>query len=199
MVTQQEINEKFMEVIRWLKAKGYSQSKICEKAKIAVNAISKIKNGHNNVGDETINKLCDAFDLNSDYIYGRSPYKTLREKSEATFMDQLKKTDEHKPPIKEAMLTTLDFSIMIENAVKAATAYANRTIAALEKQVADKDAQIEDLRRDIIQRDKTIEIQARRIQELESFTNQHIDEDVVSKWPFKIGVADERQLPKEQV
>lgn len=201
MVTQDEINGYFLEVIRFLKSEyGYTQEFIVEKAKLGKSAISKIKNGENNVGDKTISKLCDAFEfLNSEFFYGRSPYKTLPEKSKAAFMDQLKKTDEHNPPIKEAMPTALDFSIMIENAVKAATAYANRTIAALEKQVADKDAQVEDLRRDIIQRDKTIEIQARRIQELESYTNQHIDEDVVSKWPFKIGVADERQLPKEQV
>ena len=183
MVTQQEINEKFMEVIRWLKAKGYSQSKICEKAKIAVNAISKIKNGHNNVGDETINKLCDAFDLNSDYIYGRSPYKTLKELND--------KEECEKSNMQDVFHTSFDFSIIIEKAVEKATSFADETIASLKKQVADKDMQIEDLR-------KTIALQAQRIQELESYAKQYSDEDAIRNWPFKMGVADERKQPTEQ-
>ena len=91
MVKQEEINEYFLEVIRFLKSEyGYTQEFIVEKAKLGKSAISKIKNGENNVGDKTITKLCEAFkQLNPDFFYGRSPYKTIREKSEAKFEQSL--------------------------------------------------------------------------------------------------------------
>ena len=194
MVTQDEINGYFLEVIRFLKSEyGYTQEFIVEKAKLGKSAISKIKNGENNVGDQTINKLCRAFDfLNPDFFYGVSKYKTLREKHEAEFQSLLNNKEERPAPtVKDTFPTSFDFSVRIENAVKAATAYANKTIATLEKQVKDKDFQIGDLR-------MTIEFQAKRIQELESFAKQYSDEDVIRNWPFKMGVADERKQPKEQ-
>ena len=72
MVTQEEINEYFMEAIRYLKSQGYSQKDIVVKAGLAQNAISKIKNGENNAGDETIRKVAQAFRLNIPFFYGKS-------------------------------------------------------------------------------------------------------------------------------
>ena len=72
MVTQEEINEKFMEAVRHLKSQGYSQKDIVTRAGIAQNAISKIKNGENNAGDETIRKVAEAFRLNIPFFYGKS-------------------------------------------------------------------------------------------------------------------------------
>ena len=64
MVSQDEINSNFLDVIRWLKSEyGYTQAYIVEKAKLASNAISKIKNGKADAGDKTITKLCNAFNL----------------------------------------------------------------------------------------------------------------------------------------
>lgn len=84
MVSQDEINGYFLEVVRWLKSEyGYTQEYIVEQADLAQNAITKIKKGKANAGDETITKLCNAFKLNPDYFYGRSPYKTALEKAEA--------------------------------------------------------------------------------------------------------------------
>ena len=91
MVSQDEINSNFLDVIRWLKSEyGYTQAYIVEKAKLASNAISKIKNGKADAGDKTITKLCNAFNLNSDYFYGRSSYKTKLEESEAKLDENIR-------------------------------------------------------------------------------------------------------------
>lgn len=91
MVSQDEINSNFLDVIRWLKSEyGYTQAYIVEKAELAPNAISKIKNGKANAGDETITKLCNAFNLNSDYFYGRSSCKTKPEESEAKLDENIR-------------------------------------------------------------------------------------------------------------
>jgi transcriptional regulator with XRE-family HTH domain len=83
MVTQEQINDFFMEAVRYLKAKGYSQKDIVTKSGIAQNAISKIKNGENNAGDETIRKVAEAFRLNIPFFYGNSPHiSSLDEKRE---------------------------------------------------------------------------------------------------------------------
>jgi transcriptional regulator with XRE-family HTH domain len=83
MVTQEQINDFFMEAVRYLKAKGYSQKDIVNKAGLAQNAISKIKNGENNAGDETIRKVAEAFRLNIPFFYGNSPHiSSLDEKRE---------------------------------------------------------------------------------------------------------------------
>jgi len=77
MVTQEQINDFFMEAVRYLKSKGYSQKDIVTKSGIAQNAISKIKNGENNAGDETIRKVAQAFRLNISFFYGNSPHISL--------------------------------------------------------------------------------------------------------------------------
>ena len=66
-----------MEAVRYLKSKGYSQKDIVTKSGIAQNAISKIKNGENNAGDETIRKVAQAFRLNIPFFYGNSPHISL--------------------------------------------------------------------------------------------------------------------------
>jgi len=81
MVTKEEINGYFLEAIRRLKAQGYTQKDIVEAAGLSQNAISKIKTGQNNAGDDTINKLCNAFKLNPDFFYRGSQQFTLEEKT----------------------------------------------------------------------------------------------------------------------
>lgn len=81
MVTKEEINGYFLEAIRRLKAEGYTQKDIVKAAGLSQNAISKIKTGQNNAGDDTINKLCTAFNLNPDFFYRGSQQFTLKEKT----------------------------------------------------------------------------------------------------------------------
>ncbi len=65
---------------------------------------------------------------------------------------------------------------MIEKAVEKATAYADKTIAVLEKQVEDKDKEIDRL--------------LRRVQELDSIAKFYKDKNPLEDYPFDMGVAD---------
>ena len=168
MVNQEEINNKFIEIIRFLKSEyGYTQEYIVEKAKLGKSYISKIKNGEINAGDKTIAKLCDAFkQINPDFIYGRSPYKTKREEAEAKFEQTLKEVQciEHVPSQTNR-----------ENDLK------DELISQLKKQVQDKDDQLAD-------KERTIRLLEQKIEYLEAM--QHIDTDDILRSPFPVGVAD---------
>ena len=120
MVTKEEINGYFLEAIRRLKAKGYTQKDIVEAAGLSQNAISKIKTGQNNAGDDTINKLCTAFNLNPDFFYRGSQQFTLEEKT-------------HQSP-------------MIDNgsAINAALAAKDETIETLKARIVDLQRTIDD-------------------------------------------------------
>lgn len=186
MVNQEEINAHFIEIIQFLKSEyGYTQEYVVEKAKLGKSAISKIKNGENNVGDKTINKLCDAFkQLNPDFFYGRSPYKTVREKKEAEMEAELKKTQDYITHMddKPSLPPSFDLSLMIEHAVKAATAYADQTIAILKSQLADKDKMLAD-------KDDLITTLKSRIRDLElTIANNSLSD--IEHYPFHIGAAD---------
>ena len=186
MVNQAEINAHFIEIIQFLKSEyGYTQEYIVEKAKLGKSAISKIKNGENNVGDKTINKICDAFkQLNPDYFYGRSPYKTIREKKEAEMEEELKKTQDYITHMddKPTLPPSFEFSLMIEHAVKAATAYADQTIATLKSQLADKDKMLAD-------KDDIIATLKSRIRDLERTIAAERLSDI-DRYPFSIGAAE---------
>ena len=187
MVKQEEINANFIEIIQFLKREyGYTQEFIVQKAKLGKSSISKITKG-SNVGDKTINKLCEAFEqLNPDFFYGRSPYKTIREKKEA--MDaELKKTQEYITHMddKPALPPAFDFSLMIEHAVKAATAYADQTIATLKSQLADKENMLAD-------KDDIIATLKARISDLErTIANDRLAE--IDRYPFTMGAAEDNK------
>ena len=120
MVTKEEINGYFLEAIRRLKAQGYTQKDIVEAAGLSQNAISKIKTGQNNAGDDTINKLCTAFNLNPDFFYRGSQQFTLDEKT-------------HQSP-------------MIDNgsAINSALAAKDETIETLKARIVDLQRTIDD-------------------------------------------------------
>lgn len=172
MVKQEEINANFIEVIQFLKREyGYTQEFIVQKAKLGKSSISKIING-GNVGDKTINKICEAFEqLNPDFFYGRSPYKTIREKKEAEIEKELKKaqyfTAGMNAPVKH-----------VEN-----TSYADELIASLENQIKAKDDQLAD-------KNRIIKLLEQKIEVLEAM--QHLDkENPLKNYPFKMGVSDD--------
>ena len=132
MVTKEEINGYFLEAVRRLKAQGYSQKDIVKAAGLSQNAISKIKTGQNNAGDDTINKLCTAFNLNPDFFYRGSQQFTLEEKP-------------HQSP-------------MIDNgsAINAALAAKDETIETLKARIADLQRTIADKEDMIKSRDERI-------------------------------------------
>jgi len=139
MVTKEEINGYFLEAVRRLKAQGYSQKDIVKAAGLSQNAISKIKTGQNNAGDDTINKLCTAFNLNPDFFYRGSQQFTLEEKT-------------HQSPMIDngsainAALSAKDETI---ETLKARIADLQRTIADKEDMIKARDARIIALERQL--------------------------------------------------
>ena len=166
MVTKEEINGYFLEAVRRLKAQGYSQKDIVKAAGLSQNAISKIKTGQNNAGDDTINKLCTAFNLNPDFFYRGSQQFTLEEKTHQA------------PP-----------APMIDNgsAIKAALAAKDETIETLK-------ARISDLQQTIADKIEIIKARDARILELERRIAQINAEDL-SHYHFPIGAAEHSDKP----
>ena len=74
---------------------------------------------------------------------------------------------------------------MIEKAVEKGTAYADRRIASLEKQVMDKDDQLKE-------KDEMIAMLRHRIAELEAAQVIYDQRDPSKDYPFTTGVADKQ-------
>ena len=163
MVTKEEINGYFLEAVRRLKAQGFSQKDIVKAAGLSQNAISKIKTGLNNAGDDTINKLCTAFNLNPDFFYRGSQQFTLEEKT-------------HQEPTVP----------MIDNgsAINAALAAKDETIETLKARIAD-------LQRTIADKEDMIKARDERITALERQLAAAATSDI-SRYPFTIGAAEDK-------
>lgn len=187
MANQDEINGYFLEVVRWLKAEhGYTQEYIVEKAHLAQNAISKIKNGKANAGDETITKLCNAFDLNPEYFYGRSPYKSNIEKSRAGVDNEpMLAADLSKSNPQPAQV--IDPSSMV-NAIIAAN---NSALATKNELIAAKDDTIAGLKRELRDKDELIISLRQQLQQLQQLQRQ---QSHLSQYPYPTGVADDKKV-----
>ena len=167
MVTKEEINGYFLEAVRRLKAKGYTQKDIVEAAGLSQNAISKIKTGQNNAGDDTINKLCTAFKLNPDFFYRGSQQFTLEEKTH-----------------KISSAPTIDTS----SAINAALASKDETIETLK-------ARIVDLQRTIADKEEIIKARDARITMLERQLADAATSDL-AHYPFTMGAAEDNKRTK---
>lgn len=166
MVTKEEINGYFLEAIRLLKAEGYTQKDIVKAAGLSPNTISKIKTGQNNAGDDTINKLCNAFKLNPDFFYRGSKQFKMDEK-------------EQQP----ASAPTIDNG----SAINAALAAKDETIETLK-------ARIVDLQRTIADKEEIIKSREARIIDLERQLTVATTSDL-SHYHFSIGVAEDNKQP----
>ena len=164
MVTKEEINGYFLEAIRLLKAEGYTQKDIVKAAGLSQNTITKIKTGQNNAGDDTINKLCNAFKLNPDFFYRGSKQFKMDEK-------------EQQP----ASATTIDNG----SAINAALAAKDETIETLKARIVDLQHTIDD-KVDIIKAREA------RIVDLERKLAVATTSDI-TRYPFNVGVAEERE------
>jgi len=185
MVTKEEINGYFLEAIRRLKAEGYTQKDIVKAAGLSQNAISKIKSGQNNAGDDTINKLCNAFKLNPDFFYRDSKQFKMDEKEQQS-----------------ASESTLEPSTVINVLVADYTHQINRLEDDLKKKeiemeerLAEKDARIVDLQRTIADKEEIIKARDARIITLERQLAAATTGDL-SRYPFAFGAAEHKEQPK---
>jgi hypothetical protein len=125
--------------------------------------------------DSLFKNICEAypgvFDL--DYLLtGKGALLTVEEEVKN---EDIKKTANPTPAP-----SAIDYTFLIEKAVEKATAYADKTIAVLEKQVIDKDREIVTLNS--------------RIRELESIIKMQTTVNPLGKYPFPVGVADDGSI-----
>ena len=198
MVSQDEINSNFLDVIRWLKSEyGYTQAYIVEKAELAPNAISKIKNGKANAGDETITKLCNAFNLNSDYFYGRSQYKTKLEEIEAKLDENIRQAQasiQSQPYIDPSSQQNASISAYIQLTNRLSDDLKKKEIE-MDERLAEKDVRISELKDTIAAQEEIIKAREARIVELERQLAAATTGDL-SRYPFTMGVAEDNKQPQ---
>jgi transcriptional regulator with XRE-family HTH domain len=167
MVTKEEINGYFLDAIRLLKAEGYTQKDIVKAAGLSQNAISKIKSGQNNAGDDTINKLCNAFKLNPDFFYrGSKQFKMDKKKQQP------------------ASATMIDNG----SAINAALSAKDETIETLKARIVDLQRTIDDKVEIIKARDALIITLERQ---LAAATTGDL-----SRYPFTVGAAEYQDKSK---
>ena len=168
-----------------MKENSLNQAQVAELLNTKSGTFSDYKNGKKRASQEMYDRLARAFGgrLNMHYLTGKSEYMMLsnvpdEEIAEYELRDgnpdfDLMKQREHPKPQQPAM-STFDTSLLIEKAVEKVTAYADKTIAALEGQLADKD--------------KYIKLLEQKIEVLEAM--QHIDAGDILHSPFPVGVVD---------
>jgi transcriptional regulator with XRE-family HTH domain len=181
-------NELFRVAVDYLfrEKKVGSQKELAEKIGITEPSLSRVMNGGRTVSDKTIHKMNEAFGgiFNMAYFRGEDPHCMLLEDLIYYKQHPEERLVFEKPKVISTQIpTTSDLSILIEKAVEKATAYADKTIAALENQVEryekELDAKSEEIKR----------LQA-RIQELETVTTIIRYDDPEKEYPFPIGTAE---------
>lgn len=147
------------------------QKAVSQMTHIGEPTLSNIRNDRKIVSDKTIRKFMDAFPgiFNPEYFYGRNICMTMEELMQ-------EKAGENNPMPESYTHSTLEESILIEKAVQKATAYADKAIAALEQQIADKQ--------------RLIDMMQRRIADLERENGQLRQYDQLRDYPFEMGTAE---------
>jgi transcriptional regulator with XRE-family HTH domain len=178
-------NELFLDAVDYLIDEGLAidQGDVAQQAGLGPNLISRVRNGHvKSVSDDSIRALASKFNLNMDYFRGKSDHITRYDQASASFDRDLKEV--------QRMPSAIDNSFLYEKAIKniVAPVY-NNLIDNLNKQVADKDHQIERLEKESDAKDKTIAMLNARIRELEAKVNQYENEKSL-KFPFEMGVSE---------
>ena len=150
--------------------------------------ISDLRNGKKRAGEELQRRLGVAFEgrLYMKYLTGESKIMLIENVSDEEIIENQRREENPDYDAIHSASSSLpqafDFSLMIEHAVKAATAYADQTIATLRSQLSDKDKMLDD-KEEIISNLKA------RIRDLElTIANNSLSD--IEHYPFHIGAAD---------
>lgn len=154
----------------------HTQIDFAEAIHITRPALSSAMNGNEAYLTKNLfQKICAAYPgvFNLNYLLtGEGQLLTIEEEVKS---EDIKKTSNPTPAPQ-----AIDYTFLIEKAVEKATAYADKTIAVLEKQVTDKDREIATLNA--------------RIRELESIIKMQTTDNPMGKYPFPVGVADDGSI-----
>ncbi len=203
-------NTPFLRVFDYLaKEKLMNQGQFAKVIESESGYISLLRSGKKRVGPEYIARISAEFakhfnnqqHLNPDYIDGKSQYMAIENVPDSEVLDKIarganpdydlvKQRKTQEPHSAQAIEISFMLEKVLSTAVEEIRSSNNETIAALKKQIADKDVQIKDLRNDVAERDQTIANQARRIHELEIIEKLYREQNPLQNWPFGTGVAD---------
>ena len=178
-----------------MKEKNINQAQAAELLNTKSGTFSDYKNGKKRASEEMYDRLARAFDgrLNKHYLTGESEYMMLANVPDEEINEyQLREGNPDYYALKKAKAaritpetpSSLDRSFMIEKEVGNTRSYMDKYILSLEKQVADKDRQLEE-------KDKYIAVLEKRIAEFEAAAEFIQENDFFEKYPFPQGVADE--------
>ena len=178
-------NEIFAFVLDWLVQNEMvvDQKDLAIKTGISQNTVSRIMTGKVEPSDDTLRKLNATFGniFNMEYLRGRDPFNMLVQdvidaRQQKAMNENTQKQD--------------DLAAMLQE-VKA---FANKTIETLEKQLAEKDAEIKRMAKGLEEKDSTIHLQQKLIRTLQDQVEyyqraQQIIGDA-AKYPFPVGSAE---------
>ena len=206
-------NELFKVAVDYLlrEKKVGSQKELAEKIGITEPSLSRVMNGGRIVSDKTLHKMNEAFGniFNMAYFRGEDPQCMLMEdllyyqqhpEERLVFVKPKKENVPQSESVQPSSQdTTLIMSKMFESMLKPIEAAHAQQVAALNQQIADKQSII-DLQADKIksQADEIASLQ-KFIAELRSMPTSINIEDVLKKYPFTIGVAENKESPRAQV
>jgi len=206
-------NELFRVAVDYLfrEKKVGSQKELAEKIGITEPSLSRVMNGGRTVSDKTLHKMNEAFGgiFNMAYFRGEDPQCMLMEdllyyqqhpEERLVFVRPKKENVPQSEPVQPSSQdTTLIMSKMFESMLKPIEAAHAQQVAALNQQITDKQSII-DLQAYKIksQADEIASLQ-KFIAELRSMSTSINIEDVLKKYPFAIGVAENKESPRAQV
>lgn len=150
--------------------------------------ISSALNGNKkNLTDKLFENICEAypgvFDLN---------YLLTGEGQLLTVEEEVKSEDIEKGINPISAPQAIDYTFLIEKAVEKATAYADKTIAMMEKQ-------INRLENDLDAKEQEIKRLQARVQELETERIIFRNGESIERYPFEMGVSDKNEQKRTHV
>ena len=179
-------NELFAKAIDWLYAnnKVRDQKELAAVTGITETTISRILNDKvKKPSEDTLRKLNNAFGgiFNMEYFRGKNIHMIAEDAQQA----KVEKNQQEFPK-------AIDYTFLIEKAVEKATAYADKTISALERQVADKEAIIKMLQ----EKNRALDERNRKLDDYIRNLEYENQEKSFSDYPFTIGAAEEDRTQK---
>jgi transcriptional regulator with XRE-family HTH domain len=162
--------------------------------------ISSALNGNEkNLTDKLFENICEAYPgvFNLHYLLtGEGDLLTLDEEVHIEEFEKQAASVKSSAPDSTTEQTYI-MSKMLETLLKPIESAHAETVAALNQQIAEKQSRIDDLERTVADKDEIIRTRDSRILELKRRLAQSNADDL-SKYPYTIGVAEERTNPQNK-
>jgi transcriptional regulator with XRE-family HTH domain len=178
----------------------HTQSDFANALRKSRNAITLALNGDEKyLTNKLFKNICEAYKgvFNLDYLLtGEGDLLTLEEEVHSEEFEKQAASVKSSAPDSTTEQTYI-MSKMFETLLKPIESAHAETVAALNQQITEKQSRIDDLERTIAAKEEIIRARDSRILELERRLAQSNADDL-SKYPYTIGVAEERTNPQNK-